>query len=47
MHCLRSKFILEHKPAQAIYAAGKEHLMRANPAIGPTADGWGSDLARL
>lgn len=34
VHCLRSKFILEHKPPQAIYAVGKEHFMVANPQIG-------------
>ncbi|CAK9106774.1 unnamed protein product [Durusdinium trenchii] len=34
VHCLRSKFILEQKPPQAIYAVGKEHTMLANPEIG-------------
>jgi len=34
VHCLRSKFVLEHKPPQAIYAVGKEHFMVANPQIG-------------
>lgn len=34
VHCLRSKFILEDKPPQAIYAVGKEHTMVANPKIG-------------
>jgi len=34
VHCLRSKYIYEHKPAQSFYIPGKEHLMNKNPAIG-------------
>jgi len=34
VHCLRSKYILNHSPPQVMYSAGKEHLMKANHGIG-------------
>ncbi|CAJ1329462.1 unnamed protein product [Effrenium voratum] len=34
IHCLRSKYILNHSPPQVFYAPGKEHLAKTNPAIG-------------
>jgi len=34
IHCLRSKYVLNHSPPQLPYAAGKEHLMKPNPKIG-------------
>lgn len=34
IHCLRSKYVLNHSPPQIMYEAGKEHLMKANAEIG-------------
>jgi len=34
VHCLRSKFIHKHEPACVMAAYGKEHLQKANPALG-------------
>eukprot|EP00441_Pelagodinium_beii_P015297 CAMPEP_0197655374 /NCGR_PEP_ID=MMETSP1338-20131121/39413_1 /TAXON_ID=43686 ORGANISM="Pelagodinium beii, Strain RCC1491" /NCGR_SAMPLE_ID=MMETSP1338 /ASSEMBLY_ACC=CAM_ASM_000754 /LENGTH=918 /DNA_ID=CAMNT_0043231009 /DNA_START=31 /DNA_END=2787 /DNA_ORIENTATION=+ len=34
IHCLRSKYVLNHSPPQFPYAAGKEKLMKTNPQIG-------------
>jgi len=34
IHCLRSKYIHKHEPACVMAAYGKEHLQKANPAIG-------------
>jgi len=33
VHCLRSKYILNHSPPQVMYSPGKEHLMKKNPQI--------------
>merc|ERR1719263_958034 len=30
VHCLRSKYIWGHEPAQVFYICGKEHLQREN-----------------
>jgi len=34
VHCLRSKYIWGHEPAQVYYMHGKAHLQRAKPEIG-------------
>jgi len=34
VHCLRSKYIWGHEPAQVFHMIGKEHLHRENPEIG-------------
>merc|ERR1719310_611611 len=34
VHCLRSKYIWGHEPAQVYHMTGKEHLQRENPEIG-------------
>jgi len=34
VHCLRSKYVLQHEPPCDFWFAGKEHLLRANPGIG-------------
>jgi hypothetical protein len=33
VHCLRSKYIWGHEPAQVYHMMGKEHLQRENPVI--------------
>eukprot|EP00933_Yihiella_yeosuensis_P051491 TRINITY_DN4943_c0_g2_i1.p1 TRINITY_DN4943_c0_g2~~TRINITY_DN4943_c0_g2_i1.p1 ORF type:complete len:964 (-),score=183.11 TRINITY_DN4943_c0_g2_i1:158-3049(-) len=47
VHCLRSKYIYGHSPAQAIYAAGQEHRMQANPEIGSFFAGHLSKVKKL
>jgi len=39
VHCLRSTYIHQHKPAFLNYVRGKEHLLKANPTIGAYFDG--------
>jgi hypothetical protein len=34
VHCLRSKFLYKHEPAQVYFMVGEEHLQKVNPAIG-------------
>jgi len=34
VHCLRSKYVWGHEPAQVFHVTGKEHLLRANMEIG-------------
>jgi hypothetical protein len=34
VHCLRSKYIKGHQPAQVFHMKGKKHLQRRNPDIG-------------
>lgn len=39
IHCLRSKYIWGHEPAQVYYINGKEHLQRQNVKIGAHFEG--------
>jgi len=47
VHCLRSRFIYKHEPPCGYYTAGKEHLLRPNPALGAYFSGFAAEVEKF